>query len=361
MDLSGFLGFLQQALTLGLKRVSPRKVPQLLGFGLYVGIAALIVRLFAVTPSRLAALFSFVVLGLLLVLVILLILHGAIRSWMFNLLVLVVVLSFTAAATFAIVRIVNAETPKDDNVMLSGRVTYENKDDARHVDVGGYGVSQPTNNEGKFQLGVPRSHLDRDSVRLSVAGPAGNQDFAWAVTDRLQDMKITIRNPPRAPGAAPGAEAYRRLARAASESLSRVEQLIRERRFKEGGRVAAAIVAQGASLRAAVRGSMEDDPALHRLGEISRTTRDSLAWLAERADSVERASAGSLVHARQLYSMGLVCDVSRLVGPIVDRDQTLANRYPDYKAGGEPLEEARRLFASAQDSLTAIRYGGTCR
>src|SRR5205809_261014 len=165
VNLGAFFGLLEQSLTLGVKRVSPARLPQLFGFVLYVAVAGLLIGMFARTGSRRALLFGFVVLGLLMVLGVLLLLHKVVSHWIVDVLALVTGLSFVAVTAYSIVVLTNSETPhppdREQTVRVFGTVTYENKDVVPRavVTVLGYPVQAVTSEAGFFELSVPRSSL----------------------------------------------------------------------------------------------------------------------------------------------------------------------------------------------------------
>ena len=111
-SLSVFYGFLQQALTLGAKKVRPSVLPQLIGFLVYVALVALFgTSLLWNRPKVMAA--AIVMLMLVGVMAILLLNIGnKIHPVVANTILLLAVAAFLAMTAYAVVKLLGGESPE---------------------------------------------------------------------------------------------------------------------------------------------------------------------------------------------------------------------------------------------------------
>ncbi len=106
--LSAFYGFLKQALTLGLKRVRPSAVPQVIGFFVYVALVGLLATsLIWDRPKAMAAAIVMLILVALMAILLLFDIPRRIHPIVANIILLLVVASFLAISGYAVVKLLD--------------------------------------------------------------------------------------------------------------------------------------------------------------------------------------------------------------------------------------------------------------
>jgi hypothetical protein len=104
--LSAFYGFLKQALTLGLKRVRPSAVPQVLGFFVYVALVGLLATsLIWNRPKAMAAAIVMLILVALMAILLLFDIPRRIHPIVANIILVLVVAAFLAISAYAVVKL----------------------------------------------------------------------------------------------------------------------------------------------------------------------------------------------------------------------------------------------------------------
>jgi hypothetical protein len=198
-DSQTFYHFLEQALTIGAKRVSSRRLPEFIGALTYIGYAALIASAVMLKASSVAVVAGVSLLGTVAAVVLILLLQGRLASVILNTLAVLVVVTLLGNVAFATIRLLPTPPKPVPTVKIWGIVR-----DNRGVGVQGAivkvaGHEQQTtsiNSWGEFYFyEVPQQWILDGSIFLLVEYK-NHQQQANVKIDRLPiDIRITSPAP----------------------------------------------------------------------------------------------------------------------------------------------------------------------
>jgi hypothetical protein len=169
-----FNALLQQALTFGVKKITPSRLPQFIGFIVYGGLVAAIWASFSFGLDRRVIGAGIVLLLVMAIMTLLLLMGATISPSVLNALVIVVVVGFLAVSGYSVVEIMAPDSPLE--VDLDANLQYADGQSADNfiVRLEGHQIGVTTGLDGYFDLPILKADIHDQKVHLHIESRGRN-------------------------------------------------------------------------------------------------------------------------------------------------------------------------------------------